>query len=335
MFFWTSKPYFECFLKKHDTLIPKHYSHFHSFYPNHTVPPIIYGIEYDTTYTAVIQQMVKSDGTLIDSCISSLKYARIPISLDTVFVMNQLLHCGERLNYLLKDCTVNNTVLTRVENAINSLVIGNDQVYNSFMDTNNKMFKGTIQNLSFRGCCFIVAFCICVIHSGFDVAYSYWICLKLQPPIQTSHNIFNRHIIIFKYTRSTNLSTCEYQRTTTYSILYRTFVSFFVQKMIPAQTRILLLSLTIQLLTFRFQEENKAIELLYSLASHLSMATILSYSSFLLSLVPIAAFCSTYLQIESIYLNKASVALLVLVLAFNLVHFVVSIGRDGRQKVVR
>ena len=111
--------------------------------------------------------------------------------------MNQLLHCGDALNTMLKDwkaSSVPDTVLLIVENAVQSLLgtkllitLGTDivihGVYKSFIDdANNTGFKSrSIPSFEkkqspfpFYGTCFLVAFRNCAVHSGLEIAYGYF-----------------------------------------------------------------------------------------------------------------------------------------------------------------
>jgi len=189
-FFWSTKSYFDQFLKIYDTSITEHVSRFTSFFPDEAViPPKIYGIGYDSTYTPVLQLLVRKDGSLDNQTLLLLKNTRLPFSLQSANVMNILIHCGEAMNSSLKSWKntgyINPTLLS-IESAIQHILghnISSSSVFQSFMnDSKNSGFKNQLNTqyiplqtpFPFYGPCLLVAFRNCAIHSGLNVAFKYF-----------------------------------------------------------------------------------------------------------------------------------------------------------------
>jgi hypothetical protein len=139
--------------------------------------------------------LVRKDGTLDEKMTLSLQRTSLPISLQTVNIMNQLMHCGEDLCQKLKlpvESMMADSDLKLAERAVESLLgvdTANHDVYRAFInDSNNKGFRtfsipSMISKFSkrkiaasfpFYGCCFLVAFRNCMIHSGPEVTCGYF-----------------------------------------------------------------------------------------------------------------------------------------------------------------
>lgn len=104
-FFKTTKSYFDQFLKVYDTRIPDR-----SFFDGleNTLPAKVYGIGYDSTYTPLIGQFVRNDGSLNDAILLSLRNSSLPISFETSNVINHLMNFGEASQILLNHWQLDN-----------------------------------------------------------------------------------------------------------------------------------------------------------------------------------------------------------------------------------
>ena len=156
------------------------------FFPDEAViPPKIYGIGYDSTYTPVLQLLVRRDGSLDNQTLLLLKTARS----QSANSMNILTHCGEAMNSSLKswkNTGDNSPTLLSVESAIQHVLghnISSSSVFQSFMsDSKNSGFKNQLNTqyiplqtpFPFYGPCLLVAFRNCAIHSGLNVAFKYF-----------------------------------------------------------------------------------------------------------------------------------------------------------------
>lgn len=153
------------------------------------LPPMIYGIGHDTTYNAVIQMLVKEDGSLDEDTLKLFQANELPFSLQTASIMDTLSHFGEALFMKLKAWKKTGSpdpTLMVVENTMQSLFGPDIQcslLYASFLgDSNNSRFK--IQVLKdyvpvqtpfpYYGSCLLVAFRNCTVHSGLRIAYEYF-----------------------------------------------------------------------------------------------------------------------------------------------------------------
>ena len=190
IFFKTTKSYFNQFLKEYDTNVPENASRFAAHFPEDDIPLMLYGIGYDSTYTPILQLLVQKGGTLNESITLKLQRTILPISLQTINVMNQLIHCGDALNTMLRNWKVEDkdyADFRLVEDAVKSVLgvdkIADHEIYTSFIDDpNNSRFKAyTIPSFvkkqdpfPYFGSCFLVAFRNCAIHSGLEVAYGYF-----------------------------------------------------------------------------------------------------------------------------------------------------------------
>jgi hypothetical protein len=189
-FFASTKSFFDQFLTTYDTSEADYLARYRSHFPDVAdVPPYIYGIGYDSTYTAVLQMLVEKDGTLNDSTLLLMRSNDLPFPLETANTMNILSHCGEALHRSLKEWKKNGTVdapLAVVEKALHSS-LGPDieklPVFVSLInDLNNSILKKQLSTqyepkqsiFPFYGSFLLVAFRNCTIHSGLLAAYDYF-----------------------------------------------------------------------------------------------------------------------------------------------------------------
>lgn len=197
----TSVSYFEQFLKRYDTGIAEHFSRFKLYFPHRkTIPSIISGIGYDYTYTSVILTLLRPDGTLVEAKAKSLETLVFPVSLQTMFIMHQLMFCGEKLNSIFKDfktgTSTSDPVLSSVETAVQAwfgsgVDISQSSLYSSMINFKkcNSNFQKSIkvflnshrgQNLyanrtfPYYGICFLIAFRNCHVHSDPEVVFKFF-----------------------------------------------------------------------------------------------------------------------------------------------------------------